>query len=47
MVFTTDSSVKSTKQSNLRAAYYFKVFVLDEREVHSYNTSVPSPRALD
>ena len=35
-VFETNSNVKSTKKHNIRNAYYFMVFMLDEWKVHSY-----------
>ena len=35
-VFSTNSSVKSTKKLNLWNAYYFMAFMLDEWKVHSY-----------
>ena len=38
-----NSSTKSTRETNLRATYYFMVFTLAEREVHLY-TRIPSLR---
>ena len=41
MLFEAKSSANSTWNSNLRVAYYFMAFMLDECEVRSY-AIVPS-----